>query len=444
MTLGLRFDAALAYASEAHRKQSRKSSDIPYVGHLLGVSSIVIDYEGDEEEAIAALLHDAPEDQGGQARLDDIRDRFGSRVASIVEACSDSLAKDPNEKAEWPVRKRAYLQHLAANADASVFLVSAADKLHNLRAMLSDYAVVAEDLWKRFNPAAGKYRKYPLLPLARGRVFEVCDPRVARIAAELHTTLNRLEADCGAANDPTLSAGTGLLDEPVHLDGRPAAHAGAYEAMGRRWLGIGNIESRHWFCGLEPGGTERADWPAVWLNRFNGAEVIDGRMEPGDPDYARWFSATAKGQPTWIPLVRTLLAFKGEPSDDAACLAYQREHFAAGDGDAAVLELSAYAATNLAVDSPREKFMADRIARIRALMDQHEPAFLVCYGTTRRHDFEQIAGGPFDSDGFRISGRTVCAITIHPTPRFRPAPTREHWIWLGEQLRLRSNQFATR
>jgi len=207
--------------------------------------------------------------------------------------------------------------------------------------------------------------------------------------------------------------------------------------MGRRWLGIGNIASRHWFCGLEPGGTDRSDWPEVWADRFRGAEVIDGRMEAGDPDHARWFSPTSKGQPTWIPLIRTLLAFKGEPADDAACLAYQRERFAAGDGDEAVLELSAYAAANLGVASPRERYMAQRIERTKELLAHHRPAFLVCYGTTRRADFEKIAGGPFDADGFRVSGSTVCAIAMHPTPRFRPAPPPASWMQLGQELRRR-------
>lgn len=212
----------------------------------------------------------------------------------------------------------------------------------------------------------------------------------------------------------------------------------AYEAMGRRWLGIGNLGSRHWFCGLEPGGAERSDWPAIWADHFGGAEVIDGRMEAGDPDHMRWFSAESEGQPTWIPLIRTLLAFKGEPADDAACLAYQRERFVAGDGDEAVLELSAYAAANLGVDSPRERYMTKRIQRIRELLAHHQPAFLVCYGTTRRHDFEQIVGGQFDADGFRFSGRTVCAITMHPTPRFRRASPPPFWIALGQELRRRS------
>jgi len=110
----------------------------------------------------------------------------------------------------------------------------------------------------------------------------------------------------------------------------------------------------------------------------------------------------------------------------------------AGDGDEAVLELSAYAAANLGVDSPRERYMPQRIERIKELLAQHQPAFLVCYGTTRRTDFEKIVGGAFDADGFRVSGKTVCAIVIHPTPRFRPAPPPSFWVGLGQELRRRA------
>jgi (p)ppGpp synthase/HD superfamily hydrolase len=215
MTFGLRFDEAVVYAAEAHREQKRKSTEIPYLGHLLGVASIVIDYGGDEDEAIAALLHDAPEDQGGQRRLDDIRARFGDRVAKIVEACSDSLTEDPARKADWPTRKRVYLDHLVENDDASVFLVSVADKLHNLRSMVADFAVVGETLWGRFNAAAGKtgvIRYYRSLATAYATVRE---PRVARIATELRATLVRLEAACGAAADSALSDGAGLIEAPA-------------------------------------------------------------------------------------------------------------------------------------------------------------------------------------------------------------------------------------
>lgn len=222
----------------------------------------------------------------------------------------------------------------------------------------------------------------------------------------------------------------------------PPTGDGYYEEMGRRWLGLGNIHARHWFLGLEPGGSERPEWPTVWATRFTCAEVIDGRMEAGDPDHERWFSAHAGKQPTWIPLIRTLLAFKGLTSDDTACLRYQRERFVAGDGDEALLELSAYAARDLGVDSPRERYMEERITRIHELLGLHEPAFLVCYGRSRRREYERVVGGLFDDDGFRVSGKTICALVTHPTPRFRRAPPPEFWIALGRRLRERHDELC--
>lgn len=146
------FGYALAYAAHVHRAQKRKGpKDLPYVGHLLSVAGIVLHNGGSEEEAIAALLHDAPEDQGGLARLDDIKSQFGSRIAEIVEACSDSLVEDANGKAEWGERKSRYLEHLRAIRDSSVYLVSAADKLDNARATLNDLRSQGDTVWERFN-----------------------------------------------------------------------------------------------------------------------------------------------------------------------------------------------------------------------------------------------------------------------------------------------------
>ncbi len=210
MTLSQKFDDALAYASQIHRLQKRKSTEIPYLGHLLGVASIALDHGATEDQAIAALLHDAAEDQGGQARLDDIRTRFGDAVAHIVGACSDSLVED-GPKESWPVRKRAYLRHLGDNT-STVLLVSVCDKLHNLRSMLSDYGDVGEELWKRFNPAAGKIgsiRYYRSLVAAYRRSD---DRRVLRVANELAATLARLEHACGAS-ETELADGLGLLGE---------------------------------------------------------------------------------------------------------------------------------------------------------------------------------------------------------------------------------------
>jgi (p)ppGpp synthase/HD superfamily hydrolase len=150
-----RFVKALEYGAELHRKQTRKGTRIPYVAHLLGVAGIVLEAGGNEDEAIAALLHDAVEDQGGLKTLKEIRKRFGSRVAKIVREGSDSESEDPHDKPSWHERKRAYLRHLAVASKGAV-LVSIADKLHNARAILADYRIHRDNLWKRFNKEATK------------------------------------------------------------------------------------------------------------------------------------------------------------------------------------------------------------------------------------------------------------------------------------------------
>ncbi len=140
--LTARFADAVAYASAVHANQSRKGqsrgeSAIPYVAHLLGVASLVLEAGGDEDMAIAGLLHDAAEDQGGEARLLEIDERFGARVAGIVRTCSDSLAADPTMKEAYASRKARYLAALE-NAPVDDVTVSMADKLHNARAILTD------------------------------------------------------------------------------------------------------------------------------------------------------------------------------------------------------------------------------------------------------------------------------------------------------------------
>jgi (p)ppGpp synthase/HD superfamily hydrolase len=144
---GEKFEEALKYAAHIHRDQTRKGTKIPYVTHLLAVASIVGENGGTEDEVVAALLHDAPEDQGGEARLEDIRERFGGEVADIVAANSDTF-EDP--KPPWRERKEAYVAHVA-QAPRSVRLVSAADKLHNARSVLADLRSLGDDLWPRFN-----------------------------------------------------------------------------------------------------------------------------------------------------------------------------------------------------------------------------------------------------------------------------------------------------
>ena len=151
--LGERFDRALAFASDLHRDQRRKGSDVPYVAHLLAVAAIAIEHGATEDEAIAALLHDSIEDQGvafgGPDKLRAaIRDRFGAEVLAIVEGCTDA---DTIPKPPWKERKQRYLAHLE-KAPRSVLLVACADKLHNARSTIADLSA-AEDreaYWRKF------------------------------------------------------------------------------------------------------------------------------------------------------------------------------------------------------------------------------------------------------------------------------------------------------
>ena len=142
-----RFHDALTYASTLHSTQGRKGTTIPYVAHLLAVASIVMEAGGSEDEAIAALLHDGPEDQGGEKTLAEIRTRFGDAVADIVSNCSDTF-EDP--KPAWAERKRKYREHLRS-ADIGTLLVSCADKLHNARATLRDLRDQGPSVWSKFS-----------------------------------------------------------------------------------------------------------------------------------------------------------------------------------------------------------------------------------------------------------------------------------------------------
>ena len=144
---GEKFEEALTYAARLHRDQTRKATAIPYVTHLLAVAAIVGENGGTEDEVVAALLHDAPEDQGGEARLAEIRERFGTQVADIVAGNSDTY-QEP--KPPWRGRKERYVAHVAC-APHPVRLVSAADKLHNARSVLADLRCLGDDLWPRFN-----------------------------------------------------------------------------------------------------------------------------------------------------------------------------------------------------------------------------------------------------------------------------------------------------
>ena len=209
------FGRALAYAEATHRLQRRKNTTIPYIGQLLSVASLVIDAGGTEEEAIAALLHDSADDQGGEPRLLDIEREFGLGVAAIVKACSESFVSTPKDKEDWVTRKLAYLEHLEKEGSASVLLVSVCEKTHTLRSMLTDYRddEVGELLWSRFNKQAGKVGSIRYYRSLRATFLSCTESGVNRIAKALAETLNELENACNAAKNPDLADPKIGLDE---------------------------------------------------------------------------------------------------------------------------------------------------------------------------------------------------------------------------------------
>jgi (p)ppGpp synthase/HD superfamily hydrolase len=192
--LGERFTRALARAAEIHGEQKRKGTEddpeIPYIAHLLAVCALVLQDGGDETEAIAALLHDAAEDQGGEAMLHTIKGEFGADVAKIVAECSDTFERP---KPPWRARKERYLAHLP-EASPSALRVSVADKLDNARAILFDYRRLGDDLWARFDPEADQLWYYrSLVTTYRGIAgFE------STLVDELDRTVAEIEMLVGA------------------------------------------------------------------------------------------------------------------------------------------------------------------------------------------------------------------------------------------------------
>jgi len=196
--LGARFDEAFRFAAEKHVAQTRKKTDVPYISHLMSVAALVLEAGGDEDQAIAALLHDVVEDCGGHPVLEEVRQRFGKRVANIVEGCTDaySIPKPP-----WKQRKLDYLEVLR-NADNDIRLVSAADKLHNVRTILADYRHEGDRVWDRFSGRKDGtlwYYRAVLDVLRLGQPNRLVD-ELQRVVTELETLASK-----GIANSASLS-----------------------------------------------------------------------------------------------------------------------------------------------------------------------------------------------------------------------------------------------
>lgn len=141
-----RFQTALNMTFELHQNQSRKGSQAPYFAHLMSVSALVLENGGSENQAIAALLHDAVEDQGGLPILESIKSEFGEEVAGIVDGCTDAYTQP---KPPWKERKIAYLEKLKTEPD-TILLVSLSDKVHNARSILRDLQLYGDRIWIRF------------------------------------------------------------------------------------------------------------------------------------------------------------------------------------------------------------------------------------------------------------------------------------------------------
>jgi GTP pyrophosphokinase len=195
-------------AADAHQTQARKGSAIPYLSHVLGVSSLVIEYGGDEDQAIAGLLHNVLEDCGIE-HAEPIRERFGARVLSMVEACTDGTPDATGQKAPWRERKQDYLKHLEIVAQ-DVLLVSACDKLHNARAIAGDLAS-GQDVFARFKGGRDGTLWYYQSLLA---IFEDRLGRDAPLVIELRWTVVRMLAN----DDQVSSQADGRRRSPSTLD----------------------------------------------------------------------------------------------------------------------------------------------------------------------------------------------------------------------------------
>jgi len=196
--LGARFNEAFLFAAEKHATQTRKKTDVPYISHLMSVASLVLEAGGGEDEGVAALLHDVVEDCGGHPVLEEIRQRFGDRVATIVEGCTDAytIPKPP-----WKQRKLDYLEVLR-RADEDIRLVSAADKLHNVRSILADYRREGDSVWERFSGRRDGtlwYYRAVLDVLRQGKANRLVD-ELERVVTELETLATK-----GSARSASLS-----------------------------------------------------------------------------------------------------------------------------------------------------------------------------------------------------------------------------------------------
>ena len=208
--LGPRYADAFLLAAEVHAHQLRKGSQVPYLAHLMAVSALVLDFGGDEDCAIAALLHDTVEDcDDGWAMEHRIRARFGDRVADIVMTCSDAIAVPGEPKTRWHPRKQQYIDDLET-ASADALLVSACDKLHNARSVLGDLRLYGSAMWQRFSTKSGPDQVWYYVTLA--------DLFARRLPGPLTDELSRVVGELAVLEEASRPAAAVRAGAPV----RPA------------------------------------------------------------------------------------------------------------------------------------------------------------------------------------------------------------------------------
>jgi hypothetical protein len=214
--LTTRFDEAVAYALAAHDSQRRKGTEVPYAAHLLGVASLILEAGGTEAEAIAGLLHDVVEDQGGADRLADVRARFGDAIADVVLECS---AEDKTDDPGWRVRKKRYLTAIESISD-SALVVSLADKVYNARSIVEDVRLHGPDTWERFG--ADEPKDQSILWYYRSLVvaYEGRSEAPRRLTGELNRIVNELALLVGRPPCPVC----GSTEVAEILWGMPSPH----------------------------------------------------------------------------------------------------------------------------------------------------------------------------------------------------------------------------
>lgn len=211
--LSPRFRDAVNRALYLHRRQRRKKTreerqrgeaEVPYAAHLFSVCALAMEHGADEDEAIAALLHDAAEDQGGADLLDEILEVYGERVAAIIRGCSDSLAAPGEERQAWRERKDQYLAHVKGDADPSTLLVVACDKIHNARSVVTDLARSGPAIFDRFSSGQEGTLWYyrAVLAALRGRAADMRTDLQRLLLDDLERIVERMHRFAGVHFDP--------------------------------------------------------------------------------------------------------------------------------------------------------------------------------------------------------------------------------------------------